>query len=87
MIERQGAGRAVVYQLSSQYSILKKIDVEKYFAMDPDQREIKEKFNFDIFSQLKNIFTDAEKSKLEELNEIYREKDKRYFSRCIEKRN
>jgi len=76
LIERQGAGRAVVYQLSSQYSILKKIDVEKYFSVDSDKREIKDKFNFDIFSQLKNIFTDAEKKKLSELNEIYREKIK-----------
>jgi Fic family protein len=76
LIERQGAGRAVVYQLSPQYTILKKIDVEKYFAKDSDQREIKEKFNFDIFSQLKNIFSDAEKKKLEELNKIYRKKIK-----------
>jgi Fic family protein len=76
LIERQGAGRAVVYQPSFQYSILKKIDTEKYFAKDSDQREIREKFNFDIFSQLKNIFTDAEKEKLSELNEIYRDKIK-----------
>ncbi len=76
LIERQGAGRAVVYQLSSQYSILKKIDVEKYFAIEPDQRDIREKFNFDIFSQLKNVFTDAEMEKLSELNEIYRDKIK-----------
>ncbi len=74
LIERQGAGRAVIYQPSPQYSILKKIDVEKYFAVDIDQREIREKFNFDIFDQLKNIFTDAEKKKLLELNEIYRDK-------------
>ncbi|TSA45811.1 cell filamentation protein Fic [bacterium] len=76
LIERQGAGRAVFYQLSPRYSILKKIDVEKYFAQDLDQREIREKFNFDIFSQLKNIFTDAEKEKLLQLNEIYRDKIK-----------
>jgi Fic family protein len=76
LIERQGAGRAVFYQLSAQYSILKKIDVEKYFAVDSDQREIKDKFNFDIFNQLKDIFTDAEKNKLFELNEVYKEKIK-----------
>ncbi len=76
LIERQGAGRAVIYQLTAQYSILKKIDAEKYFAVDSDQREIKEKFNFDIFSQLKNIFSDAEKNKLTALNEIYKEKIK-----------
>ncbi len=76
LIERQGAGRAVVYQPSPQYSMLKKIDVEKYFSVDSDKREIKDKFNFDIFSQLKNIFTGAEKKKLIELNEIHKEKIK-----------
>lgn len=74
LVERQGVGRAIQYQPSAQYSILKKIDVEKYFAVEPDQRKIREKFNFDIFSQLKNIFTDAEKKKLSELNEVYRKK-------------
>lgn len=76
LIDRQGAGRAVVYRPSSQYSILKKIDVEKYFANDVDQRKVREKFNFDIFEQLKNIFTETEKNKLYELNEIYRKKIK-----------
>jgi Fic family protein len=76
LIERQGAGRSVFYRLSSQYSILKKVDVEKYFAVESDQREIRGKFNFDIFEQLRNIFADAEKKKLSELNEIYRKKIK-----------
>ncbi len=77
LIERRGeTKRAVIYQLSSQYSILKKIDVEKYFSQDTDQREIREKFNFEIFSQLKSIFTDDEKKKLSELNEIYGDKIK-----------
>lgn len=75
-IERQGAGRAVTYKLSSRYPIIKKVDVEEYFSQDVDQRKIKEIFNFDIFDQLKNIFTDDEKKKLNELNEIYREKIK-----------
>ncbi|MDP1817954.1 MAG: Fic family protein [Leadbetterella sp.] len=74
LIERQGAGRSVFYKVSPQYFTLNKIDVEKYFSIDADQREIREKFNFDIFGQLTNIFTDAEKNKLSQLNEIYREK-------------
>lgn len=74
LIEKQGAGRVVTYQLSSRYSIVKKIDVEKYFSADADQREIQKKFNFDIFRQLTSIFTEAEKKKLLELNEIYRKK-------------
>jgi len=74
LIERQGAGRAVAYQPSFQYSIVKEIDVEKYFTIDIDKREIKEKFNFNIFEKLTGIFTEAEKNKLAQLNEIYRKK-------------
>lgn len=77
-IERQGtAGRAVTYQLSSRYSIVKKIDVVKYFSIEADQRELREKFNFDIFGQLHHIFTEAEKNKLFELNELYQQKIKK----------
>ncbi len=76
LIERKGAGRAVTYKLSSRYPIVKKVNVEEYFSQDVDQRKIKETFNFDIFEQLKNIFTDDEKNKLDKLNEIYRNKIK-----------
>ncbi len=85
LIERQGAGRAVAYQSSAQYSIVKKINVEKYFAIDTDKREIKEKFNFDIFSQLKDIFTDDEKNKLAQLDEIYKEKIKNISTEGLKK--
>lgn len=85
LIEKQGAGRAVTYQLSSRYSIVKKIDVGKYFSADADQREIREKFNFDIFGQLVGIFTEAEKKKLTELNEIYRMKIKNISADILKK--
>ncbi len=75
LIERQGESRrTAIYRMSPQYSVFKKIDVKKYFTTEPDQRKIREKFNFDIFSQLKNIFTDSENEKLTELDEIYRKK-------------
>ena len=45
LIQRKGKGRSAYYELSAQYSIIKKIDVEKYFSIDSDQREIK-KHNF-----------------------------------------
>jgi len=86
LIERQGtAGRAVTYQLSSRYPLIKKIDVEKYFANDVDKRKVREKFNFDIFEQLENIFTDTEKNKLSELNEIYRQKIKNVSPDALKK--
>jgi Fic family protein len=74
LIQRKGAGRNAYYELSAQYSIVKKIDVNKYFSIDLDQRKITEKFNFDIFDQLSNIFTESEKQRLSELNEVYRKK-------------
>ena len=77
LIEKQGESkRTIVYRISPQYSMMKKVDIEKYFAQDVDQREIRGKFNFDIFSQLKNIFTEIEKKKFSELNETYRDKIK-----------
>lgn len=85
LIERQGAGRAVFYKVSHQYSTLKVIDVEKYFFADADQREIREKFNFDVFGQLAGIFTEAEKNKLAKLNEIYRRKIKNISADILKK--
>ncbi len=74
LLQREGAGRSTRYKMSAQYSSIKKIDVEEYFSIDLDQRKIIEKFNFDIFDQLRNIFTGAEKQKLLELNKIYVQK-------------
>jgi len=86
LIEKQGESRrAILYQISPQYSVLKKIDVEKYFANDVDQRKVREKFNFDIFDMLKNIFTETEKNKLSELNEIYRQKIKNVSPDALKK--
>jgi Fic family protein len=75
LIERQGTtGRSVTYRLSPRYPIVKQIDVEQYFAIDSDQRGIRERFNFDIFDTLQPIFTDTEKHELARLNEIYQRK-------------
>lgn len=74
LIERRGAGRGARYEVSAQYGLVKRIDVDAYFSVEADQRDICEYFNFDIFDKLKNIFTEAERKKLEALNETYRKK-------------
>lgn len=74
LIQRKGAGRGIFYELSDQYSSIKKINVEEYFSVDIDRRKIKEKFNFDIFDQLDTVFNETEKQQLTNLNEIYRKK-------------
>lgn len=72
LIERRGSGRAIVYSPSSQYSILKKIDVEKYFAVDFRERKINPVFNENIFGFLNDeIITEEENARLEKMNEKY----------------
>lgn len=70
---KTGQGRGVVYQLSPNYNLIKPIDIEEYFKIDPDKREIAKRFNFNIFSLIKNgVFSRLEMSSLQKLNETYR---------------
>jgi Fic family protein len=49
------------------------IDIDDYFALDPDKRTLKSKYyNFDVWSELDNIFSLAELAKLDAINEAYR---------------
>ncbi len=73
-ITSQGAARAVTYRLSDLYSIIKSVDIDEYFQKEIDEREINESFNFNIFSNLKTIFSDKEKSHLNKLNDLYLKK-------------
>jgi len=84
-IVRLGAGRSITYKLSAQYSIVKDIDVKEYFSVDSDKRQVVEKFNFDIFKNLKSILNDSEKAGLEELNSIYRQKIKKITPEILKK--
>lgn len=70
-ISLKGAGRNSYYQLSDIYQIQRPIDIDEYFSKDIDQREINERFDFEIFSNLKNVFTDKEKDFLNDLNNQY----------------
>ena len=69
-----GKGRALKYQLSLNYNTIRPIKVEEYFKINVDQRMGHEKFNFDIFLLLKNIFTKEENEYLNNLNSIYQKK-------------
>lgn len=73
-VEPQGKGRGVIYQLSPSYLLVKPVDVEAYFEIDPDKRKIKKNFNFDIFALLKNVFDKQELLDLEKQNKTYTKK-------------
>lgn len=64
----EGKGKSTVYKLSGHYSLIRPFDVEKYFRTETDKRQAKERFNFEIFSILKDIFTKNERGQLDILN-------------------
>lgn len=73
LVARTGSGRGVVYTLSPAYNLIKPIDVDAYFKIDSDKREINKRFNFDIFSVIKNgIFSASELNVLQKNNTLYR---------------
>lgn len=76
-IEKRGIGRGAVYFLSQSYQAIRPLDVDEYFDIEPDKRRIKNRFNFDVFALLGNIFTTDELSQLGELNKIYQRNLKR----------
>lgn len=69
---REGAGRSVVYRVSSHYNLLKEIDVDEYFKTPQDERVIQKNYNFDIYKLLsENIFTLDERKHLDTLHLEY----------------
>ncbi|MBU1164488.1 Fic family protein [Patescibacteria group bacterium] len=72
LINKIGQGRNVSYSEAITNKLLRFFDVEQYFKMGPDERKVAYKnFNFDIFNNLENIFTDQELKSLTILNDEY----------------
>ncbi|HAT73542.1 MAG: hypothetical protein US30_C0013G0039 [Candidatus Moranbacteria bacterium GW2011_GWF2_36_839] len=83
-LQKSGAGAFVVYSLSENYKILKEVDVEKYFNIPYLKRDVKESFNYEIFSILENdIFTVEEKEKLESLQREFVKNFSKYDSQTL----
>ncbi|MDX2359475.1 MAG: Fic family protein [Crocinitomicaceae bacterium] len=71
LITTVGQRRATRYSISVEYQFIKSITANEYFARE--NRETKDRFNFDLFEVLPNarIFTEEEIEELEELQEEY----------------
>lgn len=84
ILTKSGAGAFVTYFLSKNYQILERIDVEKYFSLPYKDREVQEKFNFEVFKILENdIFTEEEKIKLSDLHNQFIKNFSRYDSQTL----
>lgn len=71
-IKKIGSARSIKYLPSEPNELLVKYDVDNYFKGDFDDRNIKYPlFNFDVYKNLKNLFTADELKKLEFLNKTY----------------
>lgn len=74
-INKIGSARSIKYLSAESNELLMKYDVDNYFKIDVDNREIKyPQFNFNVYRNLKNLFSVEEIKKLEIINKIYTNK-------------
>lgn len=86
LIKKIGRGRNICYQEAIKNKILKHIDVDEYFKKGPDERIVVfDRFNFNIFKELKEIFSKQELEELNELNKNYQKRIKKLGSTVLKK--
>ncbi|MDR3257081.1 MAG: Fic family protein [Endomicrobium sp.] len=84
-ITKSGKTKNVAYSYSISSS-LDDVDVESYFETDPDKRILKsEYFNFDVWNNIKHLFTDKELNDLIEINENFRKNKKMLSATAFKK--
>lgn len=72
---KQGAGRATAYTPSTLYSLFAPLDVDAYFAVEPDHRLAASGFNHQLLDTLNDtrLFTSEERRQLDALKREYQE--------------
>jgi len=71
-LARYGSGRGVRYTISPARDLIQPIAVEPYFAINQDDREIKNRFNWEIFDRLKtDFFSQTESKYLADLHQTF----------------
>jgi fido (protein-threonine AMPylation protein) len=84
-ITKTGKARGVEYAYSG-LTALDEVDVDAYFAVDPDDRTLKsEYFNFDVWGNLQNLLTENEKQELALLNRQFRDNKKALSAAAFQK--
>lgn len=84
-VNKSGRGRATTYGLTSHFKLIEHIDVQEYFQDEADKRIVNEMFNFEIFSFLRDLFTEDEKKRLNTLNSTYKSNLKKLSETLIKK--
>lgn len=86
LIERKGEGRSVYYEEKLVSPLLYYFDPERYFKKSTDERRVAfERFNFEIFDNVGEIFPESELEELKNLNDDYAERIKKLPPAIIKK--
>lgn len=79
LIEKNGASRSTKYLQSKSSILFEPVDVDKYYSVDQDQRQILNKFNFELIDPIltgTSIFNDEELAKLEAIDKLFKNNTK-----------
>jgi len=87
LIKQTGKGRNVRYKENIKNKLLAFLNVEEYFSVSIDQRNlINERFNYEIFKNLNNsLFSKKEIEKLDEINNNYKKSVKNLSPTILKK--
>lgn len=78
-IEKKGRGPSTIYFAKLQNQLLKPVSLSSYFRKDIDKRASSGPlFNFEIFDQLKNLFSPEELKQCETLSEHFKKAQESY---------
>ncbi|MBR0073078.1 MAG: cell filamentation protein Fic, partial [Bacteroidales bacterium] len=72
----EGKARATRYRLSDQAHLLMPLNLDTYFALDVDERQVQTSFNFKFIKEqlpVVSLFTDEENAHLQELQSAFRQ--------------
>ncbi len=73
----RGSGRSTSYQVSVLGRLFFPVNAQRYIAFEPDKRYGEKDYNFELFSSFcKEIFSEKELKKLDEVTDNYRKKSK-----------
>jgi len=81
-ITKAGQGKSTKYSISSNYEMIRPVDIDTYFSREIDERIVKEQYNFNLPKSLENLSLFS-KSELTELNAL-QEKFKNNISQLSE---
>lgn len=86
LIKKKGQGRSVKYYEAVQNKLLTYFDLDEYFKLGPDERKVScPLFNFEIFKDLNNLFTEPEIKELTGINNSYQKKIKQLSKTALKK--